>query len=144
MEGFRFNTVVAALMEMTNALGHAREAGNVDAAAWEEAVQSLLLMLAPLAPHIAEELWEKTGRPYSVHLQSWPSWDPELAKEEEITLVVQVNGKVRDRVQAPAGISEGEAKELALASPIVKRHLEGQQVRRVIYVPGKLVNIVAG
>ncbi len=144
MEGFRFNTVVAALMEMTNALGHARESANVDAAAWDEAVGSLLLMLAPLAPHIAEELWERTGRQYSVHLQRWPSWDPELAKEEEITLVVQVNGKVRDRVQAPAGISEGEARKLALASPIVKRHLEGQQVRRVIYVPGKLVNIVAG
>ncbi len=144
IEGFRFNTLIAALMELTNGLTHARDAGPVDRDAWSEAIQSLLLMLAPLAPHIAEELWERTGRPYSVHKQSWPSWDEDFAREEEVTLVVQVNGKVRDRIQVAAGIGEAQAKELALSSPLVKKHLDGVQVRRVIYIPGKLVNVVVG
>ena len=144
LEAFRFNTAIAALMELTNGLSRAREGGPADAAAWQEAVESLLLMLAPLAPHIAEELWERIGRPYSVHTQSWPAWDHDLAREEEITLVVQVNGKVRDRIQVAAGIAEEEAKRVALESAQVRRHLEGQEIRRVIYVPGKLVNIVAG
>ena len=102
-----------------------RDAGPVDREAWSEAIEALLLMLAPLAPHIAEELWERSGRAYSVHQQSWPEWDAELAREDEVTLVVQVNGKVRDRIQVPAGIDEPRAKELALASPLVRRHLEG-------------------
>jgi len=120
---------------------HVRDAGPVDREAWNEAIESLLLILAPLAPHMAEELWERTGRPYSVHMQSWPQWDAELAKEGEITLVVQVNGKVRDRIQVPADIDEPRAKELALASPLVAKHVAGP-VQRVIYVPRKLVNIV--
>ncbi len=144
MESFRFNTLIAALMEMANGMGRARDAGSVDLAAWNEAIESLLLMLAPLAPHIAEELWTRTGRPYSVHQQQWPSWDPNLAREDEVTLVVQVNGKVRDRIQVAAGIGAGEAKELAMSSPLVKRHVEGTPVRKIIYVPGKLVNIVVG
>lgn len=144
LETFRFNTAIAALMELTNGLSRAREGGPVDTSAWQEAVESLLLMLAPLAPHIAEELWERIGRPYSVHTESWPAWDPDLAREEEITLVVQVNGRVRDRIQVAAGIDEEEAKRVALESAQVKRHLEGQQIRRVIYIPGKLVNIVVG
>ena len=98
--------------------------------------------MAPLAPHISEELWERTGRPYSVHTQRWPTWDEEMAKAEEITLVVQVNGKLRDRIQAPAGIGEDEAKRLALASEHVEKQLAGAEPRKVIYVPGKLVNVV--
>jgi leucyl-tRNA synthetase len=140
---FRFNTMIAALMEMTNGLTHSRDALAVDRNAWSEAIEALLLMLAPLAPHIAEELWERTGRPYSVHKQSWPQWDEELAREEEVTLVVQVNGRVRDRIQVPAAIDEEHAKQLALASEHVQKHLDGA-VQRVIYVPGRLVNIVAG
>ena len=141
-EEFRWNTAIAALMEMTNGLIQARDAGPVDRDGWEEAVQSLLLMTAPLAPHFAEELWARTGRPYSVHAQGWPAWDPDLARQEEITLVVQVNGKLRDRIEAATDIAEGEAKELALASPLVKRYLEGHEIARIIYVPGKLINIV--
>jgi leucyl-tRNA synthetase len=128
---------------MTNALTHARDAGPVDREAWNEAIEALLLMLAPLAPHMAEELWERTGRPYSIHKQSWPEWDEALAREEEVTLVVQVNGKVRDRIQVPALIDEEHATQLALASEQVQKHLDGQ-IQRVIYVPGRLVNIVAG
>ena len=142
LEGFHFNTLIAALMEMTNGLIRAREAGPVDRAAWDEATGGLLLMLAPLAPHIAEELWARTGRPYSVHQQAWPSWDADLAREDEVTLVVQVNGKLRDRIQVGADIDEARAKELALASPQVRKHIDNQAVQRVIYVPGKLVNVV--
>ncbi|MBI1886601.1 MAG: leucine--tRNA ligase [Chloroflexi bacterium] len=142
LERFRFNTMLAALMEMTNHLTKARESGPVDAAAWDESIDSLLRMTAPAAPHIAEELWTRTGRPYSVHQQSWPTWDADLTQEEEITLVVQVNGKVRDRLQVPADIEEALAREMALASPRVQAHIGGRDVLRVVYVPGKLVNVV--
>jgi leucyl-tRNA synthetase len=141
-ERFRFNTMVAALMEYTNALTRAKQAGPVDATAWREAIDALLLLIAPSAPHLAEELWERTGHTYSIHNQSWPEWDKELAREEEITLVVQVNGKLRDRLQAPADITEERAKELALASARVRAHTDGRQLLRVIYVPGRLVNVV--
>ena len=143
-EAFRWNTAIAALMEMTNGMSHARDAVSVDEKTWEEAVQSLLLMMAPVAPHISEELWSRTGRPYSIHQQPWPQWDAKLAQEDEVTLVVQVDGRVRDRIQVNAGIDEASAKELAMASEHIQKYLDGKQVRRVIYVPGKLVNIVVG
>jgi leucyl-tRNA synthetase len=144
IERFRFNTMVAALMEYTNYLTKAKEAGPVDSSAWREAMDTLLLLLAPSAPHLAEELWQRLGCPYSIHDQQWPEWDAALAAEEQITLVVQVNGKLRDRIQVPVDIGEEEARELALASEKVKAHLEGKQVLRVIYVPGRLVNVVVG
>ena len=99
-------------------------------------------MMAPLAPHIAEELWERMGEPYSVHRRRGRPGTRIWHSEDEITLVVQVNGKVRDRIQVATGIDEATAREKAMVSPQVKRHLEGQQIRRVVYVPGKLVNIV--
>jgi leucyl-tRNA synthetase len=142
IERFRFNTMLAALMECSNFLTKARESGQVDANAWPEAVETLLLLMAPSAPHFAEELWARLGKPYSIHQQPWPKWDEELAKEEEVTLVVQVNGKVRERIQVPADIAEERAKELALASERVQAHIAGKQVERIIYVPGKLVNVV--
>ena len=142
MERFRFNTMLAALMEYSNFLAKAKESGRVDASAWQEAIDTLLLLMAPSAPHFAEELWARLGKPYSIHQQPWPKWDEDLAREEEITLVVQVNGKVRDRLQAPADIDEERAKELALASQRVQSHIAGKQAQRIIYVPGKLVNVV--
>jgi leucyl-tRNA synthetase len=142
-EGFRWNTAIAALMEMANGLSRARESGPVDRTAWEEAIEKMILMLAPLTPHLAEELWSRTGHDFSVHQQSWPAWDEDLAREDTVTLIVQVNGKVRDRISVPTGITEDEAKKLALASESVVRQLAGSEPRKVIYVPGKLVNIVA-
>ena len=142
MERFRFNTMLAALMEFSNFLAKAKESGRVDASAWQEAIDTLLLLMAPSAPHFAEELWARLGKPYSIHQQPWPKWDEDLAREEEITLVVQVNGKVRDRLQVPADIDEERAKELALASQRVQSHIAGKQTQRIIYVPGKLVNVV--
>jgi leucyl-tRNA synthetase len=143
MESFSFNTAIARLMELTNALMKAKETAVHGTEAWQEAVESLVLMLAPCCPHVAEELWAHIGGSYSVHQQSWPVWSEELAAEEVITLVVQVNGKVRDRLEVPVDIGEEEAKELALTSDGVQRHVEGLTVRKVIYVPGRLVNIVA-
>ncbi len=143
MEAFAFNTMIAALMEFNNYLIKAKETPVVHTEAWEEAIEALLLMLAPPCPHIAEELWTRTGRPYSVHQQSWPTWSEELAAEEVFTLVVQVNGKLRDRLEVPVDITEEEAKELALASDGAQRHLKGLEVKKVIYVPGRVVNIVA-
>lgn len=142
MERLHFNTMVAALMEFSNYLGKVKEAGNVSAAVWKSSVKMLLLMLAPTAPHLAEELWERTGNKYSIHNQCWPQWDESLIKQEEFTLVVQVNGKLRDRVTVPASVSEAEAKKLAAAQDKVKPYLEGKSIVNIIYVPGKLVNIV--
>ncbi len=141
IERFHFNTAVSAIMELTSALIDYKEKNGVTATV-REGVEKLLLLLAPIAPHITEELWEKLGKPYSIHMQSWPKWDEELAKEEIITLVVQVDGKVRDRFQVPADITEEEAREMALSSPKVRRHLEGKEVKQVVFIPGKLVNIV--
>ena len=143
LSAFKFNTSIAALMKMTNAMAAAAEAGGVDPETWRSATGRLVLMLAPIAPHMAEELWERSGGPYSVHSQRWPEWDPELAADEVITLVVQVNGRVRDKIQAPADITEDAARELALASERVAAHTEGRNVARVVYVPGRLVNVVA-
>lgn len=141
-ERFGFNTALAALMELTNHLYRVRErlAGSP---AWDEALRSLILMLAPVAPHLAEELWERIGGPYSVHTQAWPAYDPELARTPEVTLVVQVDGRVRDRLTVPEDLPEAEARALALASERVRQHLDGRVVKDVVYVPGKVVNIVS-
>ncbi len=140
-ERFEFNTIVSALMELTNALQESRSfLGGTPA--WDEAVTTLLLLMAPVAPHIAEELWARLGKPYSIHQQPWPSFDPEIARAEEITLVIQVNGKVRDRITVPADITEEQARARALASEPVQRQLAGRPPRQVIVVRGRLVNIV--
>ncbi len=144
MERFRFNTMLAALMEFTNYLGKVQEVGTVSVSLWNEAIANLLLLLAPTAPHLTEELWEMTGHTYSIHNQPWPKWDEELAKEEEVTLVIQVNGKVRDKVTVPVSITEAEAKELALGSERIKAYVKDNKVARIIYVPQRLVNIVVG
>ena len=144
MEAFAFNTIIAGLMEFTNVLIKAKETPVYGTEPWEEAVETLLLLLAPCCPHIAEELWARTGRPYSVHQQLWPQFDADLAAEEMITLVVQINGKLRARLEAPADITEEAAREAALSDGNIQRHIAGREVRKVIYVPGRLVNVVVG
>jgi leucyl-tRNA synthetase len=142
-ESFQFNTIVAALMELLNEMSEARQQGAVGSEAWDEACDLYLRMLAPIAPHVAEELWERLGKPYSVHTQAWPEVDSEAASVDEITLVIQVNGKVRDRLTVPADIDRQEAEKQALASAGAQRFLADKRVRKVIVVPGRLVNIVA-
>ena len=142
LETFRFNTSIAALMEQTNYLLGVR--GSVSDGEWREALLTFVTVLAPFAPHHAEEMWAEMGGEGSVHEQAWPGYDEDLIAEEEITLVVQVNGKLRDRVTVPAGISEEAAKEQALASERVRPYVEGKQIRKSVYVPGRLVNLVVG
>jgi leucyl-tRNA synthetase len=141
-ETFEFNTIVSALMELMNEMYKAREAGAGGAPAWQEAVKIYLLMLAPVCPHVAEELWQFIGNPYSIHTQPWPKVDQAAAAEQEITLIVQVNGKLRDRITVPADIEDESAKAIALASPAVQKLLNGKPPRQVILVPKRLVNIV--
>jgi len=144
IDGLKFNTMIAALMEFTNFLV---EVGDDDLRArpiWTETIETFLVLLAPSAVFMAEELWERTGHPESIHLQPWPEWDPELAADETFTLVVQVNGKVRDRIEAPVTIDEDGARELALASERAQAHLNGRQVRKVFYREGRLINLVVG
>jgi leucyl-tRNA synthetase len=140
---FQFNTIVSSLMELLNFMYDAREKGAYGTPAWEEAVDIYLRMMAPVTPHIAEELWvEMLGKPYSIHTQSWPEVDIEATKVDTIVLPVQVNGKLRDRVEVPVDVSEEDAKTAALASEGAQRFVEGKEIRKVIYIPGRLVNIV--
>ena len=136
VQGFTFNTAVAALMELSNALqkgsGPSRDDG----------VATLILLLAPLAPHMTEELWHRRGGAGSVHRQTWPAFDPKLAAATEVTIIVQVDGKVRDRITAPAGQGQADLEKAALASPKVKAALDGAKPKRVIVVPDRIVSIV--
>jgi leucyl-tRNA synthetase len=140
-ERFEFNTIVSGLMELLNEMLRLKPSVG-GTAEWQESIEIYLKMLAPVAPHVSEELWSRIGKPYSIHSQSWPIIDEAAAKQEEITLVVQINGKVRDRIILPADISEEDAKAAALASPFVQKTLDGKEPNQVIYVKGRLVNIV--
>ena len=141
-ERWSYNTAVAACMEFTNALyRYAQAPGGPHRAVLDDALDRLLLVMAPMVPHISAELWERRcGR--HIHLEPWPVADPEKLRAERVTLVVQVNGKVRDRLEVDASIGESEAVERALASERVLRHLAGGRPRRVVARPPKLVNLV--
>ncbi len=142
-ENFEFNTVISSLMELMNEMYKAREAGAVGSAEWKEALEIYLKMLAPVAPHVAEELWTNhLGKPYSIHQQSWPQVDEAATKEDSIELPVQINGKVRDHITVPAEATEDEIKSAALASGVVQKFLEGQEPKKVIVANKRLVSIV--
>ncbi|HEY0072080.1 MAG TPA: leucine--tRNA ligase [Chloroflexia bacterium] len=142
IERFHFNTAVSAVMELSNAMQSYREAHGPGTAAYSVAASNLLLLIAPMAPHIAEELWQRCGGQGSIHKHPWPQFNEGLAAADVITLVIQVNGKLRDKIEVPADVSEDEATKLALASPRVQQYLDGSSPRQVRYVPGRLVNIV--
>jgi len=142
-ERVEFNTIISTLMELLNNMVDAKRKGAGNSPEWRDILETYLLMMAPAVPHIAEELWtEILGNEYSIHNQKWPEADPELMAVEEITLIVQVNGKLRDRIVVPVDISKEDAEKTALASPGAGPYLEGKEVRKVIVVPGRLVNIV--
>jgi leucyl-tRNA synthetase len=142
IEAFKLNTSVSTLMEFSAAVeAHLRAGGPT--AATRQAVRTLVLLMAPFAPFLAEEAWEQMGEPYSVHTQPWPGYDPALAADETVEIAVQVNGKVRDRLSLPAGATEDDVRVAALAAPGVQRYIAGKPVARVIYAPGRLVNIVS-
>jgi leucyl-tRNA synthetase len=142
LERFKFNTTIAALMELVGEMNTQWESGAVSMEVWSDTVDRMLLLTAPLAPHIAEELWERTGHSFSIHTESLPGWDDELAADEVITVVVQINGKVRDRLELSADVTEEQAFEAAFASERVKSYTDDVEIVRRIYVPGRLVNIV--
>ncbi len=142
LNDFQFNTMVAALNEFVNELMRIKDTEVSQSREWRDAVEALVLMMAPSTPYAAEELWEKLGKPYSVHTQSWPSYDESLAKEDVVEIVVQVNGKVRERLLVRADLPETDAVNLALAQVRVKEGLAGKSPDRVIYVPGRLLNFV--
>jgi leucyl-tRNA synthetase len=141
-EAFHFNTAIAAIMELTNAV-QSYCAGEVpDPTLARQAVEAIVHLLNPFAPHVTEELWEALGHGQPLYAAPWPDYDPELAKEDEIELVLQVNGKVRGRVTVAADTPRAELEEVALADPTVQKWLDGKPPRKVVVVPGRLVNVV--
>ncbi|MCL5037530.1 MAG: leucine--tRNA ligase [Chloroflexi bacterium] len=140
IERFHFNTVVSGLMELFNGLQelYDKEPGCIS----HKSAEGYILLMAPVAPHLAEELWNKVGHDTSVFKARWPEYDPELLAQENITVVVQVNGKLKARLSVPSGSSEEEIKAMALNDENIRPVLDGKDIRRVIYIPGKLVNIV--
>jgi len=140
LSAYQYHTAIAALMEFGNWIGANRDA--FTAAQYAETLRVLTLMLAPVMPFLAEELWERQGGEYSVHQQAWPVWDEKLAKESEIIVPVQVNGKVRDRLSVAPGTDEVTLRAQALASAHVQEYLSGREPKKVIVVPDRMVNIV--
>ncbi len=135
IDGLKYNTAIAALMEQLNFLQREEQPSRED-------LRTMALLLAPFAPHIAEELWEGLGEQGSVHAAHWPAYDPALCQEDTVTIVVQVNGKLRDRLQVPSGTPEAVVREAALASEAVAKHIESVQTARYVFVPDRLLNIV--
>lgn len=136
VEKMKFNTAISAFMEFINfAFKNKKDIGR-------DVIERMLILLAPFSPHLTEELWHLLGYKSSIHQQIWPKYDKKLVKEETITLVIQINGKVRDKIKVENDISEEKAKELALSQEKVKKWLEGKEIKKVIFVPRKLINIV--
>ncbi len=142
IENFKFNTAISALMILTNEM---EKENKIPMSHY----LSLITLLAPMAPHLAEEIWSSFAKALedkqykrSIFLQPWPKYDPELVREETITLVIQINGKVRDKIEVKTDISEEEAKKLTLNREKVKKWIEGKEIKKVVFVPGKLINIV--
>ncbi|MGB9669002.1 MAG: leucine--tRNA ligase [Anaerolineales bacterium] len=141
-ENFEFNTVISSLMELLNTMIAAKENGAFGTGEWDEAVDIYLRMMAPATPHIAEEIWSLLKKPYSIHTQSWPEVDEEAAKEDTIIIPIQINGKLRDRLELPVTITKDEAIKKALESEVIQKHLMGSEPKKVIFVPQRLINIV--
>ena len=138
------NTAIAALMECVNELYKLKSDHNFGLAhkTWHQSLSNLIQLLAPFAPHITEEMWQDLGHDGSVHISRWPTWDEELLKEDLLTIAVQVNGKLRGELLLPADVSEAEAIEAAQKDERVAKNLEGKKIKKSIYVPGRLVNLV--
>ena len=142
IETLRFNTVISGLMEFTNALSELQAKGTWRTKTFHQALEILLILMAPVAPHISDELWALTGHSGSVHQQSWPRFDSQMVKEEMVQMAVQVDGKLRDVIEVSVKMPEDEVKGIALDRPKVQSFLSGKQVTKVIVVSGKIVSIV--
>ncbi|HEW81175.1 MAG TPA: leucine--tRNA ligase, partial [Nitrospirae bacterium] len=139
---YHFNTAIAALMELINEAYAFRQAGDLDPDVLRFCIKQAILLISPFAPHVAEELWRAIGEVGSVFNEKWPVWDEDIAKEDEIQLVVQINGKVRAKLMVPAGLDDETLKEKAFAEQKIREQINGKPPRKVIVVKGRLVNIV--
>jgi leucyl-tRNA synthetase len=143
LERMDFNTAIAAMMSMVNELYKLKaENGISQSPGWRNALETLVQLLAPFTPHISEELWQDLGHSESVHVSHWPKWDENLVKEDMITLAVQVNGKVRAEIIVDADISEEDAIRDAKLNEKVMEHIKDKEIKKAIYVPGRLVSLV--
>jgi leucyl-tRNA synthetase len=143
VETFRFNTMISALMEFTNLLYDRVKTGQWRTTTFRKSLETLLVLLAPPAPYITEELWIRTGHGFSIHQQSWPDYDEVLAQIQTVEIPVQINGKLRGTIQAETQTLEAEALKTVAETPEIQKHLEGRKITRVVYVPGKILNVVA-
>lgn len=141
---FNFNTAISAIMELVNGLYQYREVADYNKAVMAEAVDTLVLLLAPFIPHVTEELWQDLGHGESVHKQKWPVVDEAALVADEVTVIVQVNGKVRDKILMPVNLDKAETEKMVLAQPKIAEILAGKEVKKVVVVPNKLVNVVVG
>ena len=143
-ERFHFNTAVSSIMELVNTLyEHKDKVMEENEWILGHTIESLLILMAPFAPHITEELWENIGNQESIHLSEWPNWDEEALKRDEITIVVQINGRVRDKIDISANASDEEIEKKAISCERVQKHLIDKKINKVIIVPNRLINIVA-
>ena len=145
-ERFHFNTAISAIMELVNELYGLKiiitQLSESEKMILKTALESTVKLLSPIVPHFSEELWQGMDYKQSLYFEKWPQFDPQLIKEEELLIVVQVNGKLRDKVKVSVGSSEEEIKKTVLGLPKIKNWLEGKDINRIIYIPEKLVNIV--
>jgi leucyl-tRNA synthetase len=147
-ERFHFNTAISAIMELVNAIYQfemGTETDHLSLSVLRKAIETVIILLSPMVPHICEELWEELGGEESIIKATWPSYDEEVIKEDEVLIVVQINGKVRSRITVNASSSEEEVKTAALKVPRIKELVgDSSEIKRIIVVPKKLINIVAG
>ncbi len=139
---FRFNTMVSAFMEFSNFLVIRQKADRWRTATFHQALDSLMVLMAPTTPHICEELWQRTGHPGSVHQAQWLNWNPDLARDDVIRIPVQVNGRTREVIEVDSSIQEDEALRIALKQQKVAQFIGDQAITKVIFVPGKILNII--
>jgi leucyl-tRNA synthetase len=140
---FNFNTAISSIMELSNMLYSYRDQEEQDLAVLKEAINTLIILLSPFAPHICEEMWHGCGHTDSICQQSWPQYDEAALVQDEVEIAIQISGKIRERLVVPTGISQAELEEMALVQPKIQELISGKQIVKIVVIPGKLVNIVA-
>ena len=142
-ERFNFNTAISAIMELVNEMYKYKEAISIKKSCFvKKALETLIILLAPFAPHVTEELWEMMGKHSSVHEQAWPTYDPAAVVKDEIEIVIQINGKVREKINVSSSLSKEELQNAALSNERISSMISGKEIVKCIAIPKKLVNIV--
>ena len=142
MKNFKFNTTIASLMEYSNFLSKIKKEGSISYSNWDESCKRLLIHLSPICPHITEEIWSVLGNKNSIHLQINPTFNDKLIEKDKITLIIQINGKLRDQIQVEKNAPEEEIIDNAKKTKKIRQYLEGMEVIKSVYVPGRIVNFV--